>query len=40
MLNPISILRDFGFSPPPESFYELISLWDAWYRGRVRGFHD
>ena len=39
-MSVINLLQDLGYSPPPESYYSLISLWNAWYQGRVRGFHD
>ena len=36
----IDQLKNLGFSTVPESWYALIGIWNQWYQGRVRGFHD
>ena len=36
----IDTLKQLGFSTVPSAWYDLISLWNAWYQGKVRGFHD
>ncbi len=40
MPDVLKLLHDLGYTTVPESYYSLISLWNAWYQGRVRGFHD
>ena len=34
------ILESLGFSTITPDWYSRVSLWNAWYQGRVRGFHD
>ncbi len=34
------ILRGAGYEPPGAARYADIARWKAWYRGKVRGFHD
>ena len=36
----IAKLNELGFNTIDPDWYRIISLWEAWYRGRVRGFHD
>ena len=40
MLSIIEKLKELGWSTVPASWYDNISLWNQWYQGRVRGFHD
>ena len=36
----ISTLKSLGYETVPDSWYQHISDWDAWYRGSVPDFHD
>ena len=36
----IDILNSLGYSTAPADWYDLVRLWDSWYRGRVRSFHE
>ena len=40
MHNVIATLKSLGYTTIPASWYDNISLWNQWYQGRVRGFHD
>ena len=40
MLSIIDKLKELGWSTVPAAWYDNISLWNQWYQGRVRGFHD
>ena len=39
-MNIIDALKNLGYSTIPESWYALIDIWNQWYQGKVRGFHD
>ena len=39
-MNIIEKLKELGFSTISQDWYQLIDLWDQWYKGTVRGFHD
>ncbi len=39
-MTVIDTLNALGFSTVPASWYDLIDIWNQWYQGRVRGFHD
>lgn len=32
-------LQQMGYATVPETFYELMRMWEEWYRGDVRSFH-
>lgn len=36
----IEKLKELGYTTVTPDWYQLIDLWDQWYQGRVRGFHD
>ena len=36
----LSQLKSLGYETVPDSWYQHISDWDAWYRGSVPDFHD
>lgn len=36
----LDVLRKAGYEPPEEKRYLDMELWRAWYRGKVRGFHN
>ncbi len=36
----LSTLKNLGYESVPDSWYQHISDWDAWYRGCVPDFHD
>ena len=40
MKNIIEKLKELGFATISPDWYQLIDLWDQWYKGTVRGFHD
>ena len=33
-------LRNRGYDTVPESFYNQIAIWQSWYKGNVKGFHN
>ena len=39
-MNIIEKLKELGYTTVTPDWYQLIDLWDQWYQGRVRGFHD
>ena len=39
-MNIIEALKNLGYSTISPDWYQLIELWDQWYKGTVRGFHD
>ena len=39
-MNIIEKLKELGYTTVTPDWYQLIDLWDAWYKGTVRGFHD
>lgn len=39
-MNIFGKLKEKGMSTVDESFYSQIDMWDSWYRGKVKGFHN
>ena len=33
-------LKELGFNSVPKAYYNLIAMWESWYRGNVKDFHN
>lgn len=39
-MNVLEKIRELGYDTPPETLYDSIGLWQQWYEGTVKSFHN